>query len=79
MVSVTEAQTSGDFRHANIMISVFPFEKNKIILSILEKNIYHIQQILNKKLQMRPVPKISFKIDTSLYEADKVERMLNQD
>jgi ribosome-binding factor A len=77
MVSIVNVQASDDFKHAKVMISVFPFEQAENIMSILEKNIYHIQQIINKKLCRRPVPKISFEIDTSLNEADKVEKLLN--
>jgi ribosome-binding factor A len=76
LVTVLGAETTEDFKEAKIAVSVFPFARSRQALEILNKNIYHLQQILNKKLRMRPVPKIIFKLDTSEEEADKVEKAL---
>ncbi|OIP78076.1 MAG: ribosome-binding factor A [Candidatus Portnoybacteria bacterium CG_4_8_14_3_um_filter_44_10] len=76
LVSVTHAEATPDMREAKIFISVLPFEKHPRILEILGKNIYWIQQILNKRLVMRPMPKIIFKIDSSIEEMDNLNRLL---
>ena len=76
LVTVLGADTTEDFKEVKIAVSVFPFAKSGQVLEILNKNIYRLQQILNKKLQMRPVPKMIFKIDASEEEADKVEKAL---
>lgn len=78
LVTVTQAEVTDDLKQANIFISVLPFDKTKRILDILNKNIYHLQQILNKRLRMKPVPKIAFKIDSSIEEAEKVEKLFSE-
>lgn len=59
-LTVQEVQASKDLNHAKIKISVFPKEKSKEVLSLIEKNIWRLQHILNKRLPMKPVPKIKF-------------------
>ena len=60
LVTIMEVETSVDLQQAKILISIFPSNKGATTLARIEKNIYHLQQILNKRLRMRPVPKIRF-------------------
>lgn len=75
LVTVTGADTSPTLEHATIMISVFPKEKGSEILKKLKKQIYHIQQMLNRRLSMRPIPKVRFEIDPSEERASKIEEI----
>lgn len=61
-ISVVRAEVSDDITNAKIYISVYPEEKEKEVLEKLQKEIYHLQQILNKKLFLNFVPKIIFKV-----------------
>lgn len=79
LATVVEVKTTEDLKEAKVFISILPFDKSQKILEILNKNIYFIQQILNKELRMRPVPKIAFRIDSSMEEIDKVEKLLKND
>ena len=78
LVTVTEAETSADLRQAKIKISVMPTEKGELVLRILERNIFHLQQILNKKLYMKIVPKIRFAIDQAEIKAQRIEEILRK-
>ena len=78
LVTVTRAETSLDLMNANIWISTIPDEKNKKILKILDKNIYFLQQKLNKRLKMRPLPKIKFLEEKTTAEAGRIEEVLEQ-
>lgn len=78
LVTITKVETSVDLREAKIMISVMPQEKSQTILQILKRNIFDLQQLLNKKLNMRPVPKICFKIDKSTIKAQHIEELLQK-
>jgi len=51
----------------------------EIALKILEKNKVHLQYLLMKKLNIKPMPKISFKIDRGLEKAAEVEKLLLKD
>ncbi len=78
LVTVIEVETSPDLRQAKVKISVLPTGKSEQVLRILEKNIYHLQQILNKKLKMRTVPKIIFKIDQAEIKSQRIEEILGK-
>ncbi len=65
----------------NIESALVKYQKGiqKEFGEIIEKNIYWIKQILNKKLVMRPMPKIIFKIDTSIEEMDNLNRLIDKE
>jgi ribosome-binding factor A len=76
LVTVTQAKVSNDLSEAKILITVFPESEEKNALFELQKNIYHLQKILNKRVKMKKVPKISFEIDQgmkNLYKIDKIK------
>lgn len=75
LITVTGANVSPTLEHATIKISVFPLDKAGEILKKIGKQIYHIQQILNKRLKMRPVPKIRFEIDPTEEQASKIDKL----
>jgi ribosome-binding factor A len=78
LVTVTQVDCSPDLRQAKIKISILPDEKAEQVLRIIEKNIYHLQQILNKKLNMKIVPKIIFEIDKTEADAQRIEEILDK-
>jgi ribosome-binding factor A len=78
MVTVLAAETSRDLLYGKIIVSVFPENKSAAALEILKKNVYDIQQILNRRLKMRPVPKIHFEISRQVAEADRIEKLIEE-
>ncbi len=75
LVTLTRVRTSSDLRYATVFFSLLNGD-NAHVLEILEKNVYHIQQHLNKSLRMRPVPKIRFAIDEDEIRREAVEQSL---
>jgi ribosome-binding factor A len=75
LVTIIGVETSKDISHAKISLSVLPEGEEINVLRTLEKNIFHIQKLLNKKLVMRYVPKIRFVIDRSLKKAARIEEI----
>jgi len=82
-VTITRVDTSRDLRYANVFISVLGEAKeaenvkeSEYVLDIIEKNIYNIQQTLNRRLRMRPVPKIKFLIDREEIKREIIEKSL---
>lgn len=65
-ITVTRVDTSADITHATIFFSTLEQSGETEALAALGKNVYTIQHILNRKLRMRPVPKIRFSLDNSL-------------
>jgi ribosome-binding factor A len=55
-----------------------PESKSDRAQEILKRKVYYIQQCLNKRLKMRPIPKIGFKKEGKTKQADRVEELLEQ-
>jgi len=78
LVTITRVETSPNLIESNVWISVLPEEKLKRILEILNKNIYFLQQKLNKRLTMRPIPRIKFLEERKTSEASRIEEILEE-
>ncbi|PIP23451.1 MAG: ribosome-binding factor A [Candidatus Nealsonbacteria bacterium CG23_combo_of_CG06-09_8_20_14_all_38_19] len=78
LVTVTRVETSANLIQAKVWISVLPESKGKQVFKILNRQVYEIQQRINKKLKMRPVPKIIFREDKQIVKASRVEELLEQ-
>jgi len=46
------------------------------VFEILNRRIYDIQQVLNRRLNMRPIPRIEFKKESKTQQAAQVEELL---
>ena len=78
LVTVARADISPTLEHATIWISVFPDPKREKVLQKINRQIYLLQQILNKRLTMHPVPKIRFEIDKTEEEAARIEELIEK-
>lgn len=78
LVTVTRVDASGNLQEAKVYISVMPEAKLEDVLGVLQRNIYHIQQMLNKRLRMRPVPRIRWTIETKTSQAQRIEELLEK-
>lgn len=63
LITIIQVDTSKGYAHAKVYISIYPDDYEKEALAKLNNNIYSLQKKLDKKLSMRPVPKISFSLD----------------
>jgi ribosome-binding factor A len=75
-LTISKVDTSADLRYARTFISVFPYKESDYAMKTLSKELYSIQGALNKKLSMRPLPRIEFFLDSTEEEADKIEKIL---
>jgi len=78
LVTVVRADISPTLEHATIWISAFPESQEKSALKEINHEIYSLQQALNKRLAMHPVPKIRFEIDRSEKEAARIEELIEK-
>ena len=78
IVTFSRVQTSKDLHYADVYFSVFPDEAAHTVLNEINKKIADIQRLLNKRLRMRPVPKIRFHIDEMEREAAKINELLKR-
>jgi ribosome-binding factor A len=75
-VTLTRVETVPNLTESKIFISVLPEGKLEIVLKILNKNIYNLQKKLNKRLRMRPIPRIVFLKEKTTSEAGRIEEIL---
>ena len=78
LVTITRVDTYSNLIESNVYISVWPETKKENILAFLKRRIYFIQHELNKRLKMRPVPKIRFLSEKLTSEATKIEEVLEK-
>lgn len=75
LVTITKITISEDNYYATIFVSILG-KNPKETLELLSKNVYSIQQMLNKRVRMRPVPRISFALDREEFSRETVEKRL---
>jgi ribosome-binding factor A len=79
LVTLTEAEVNDKLEQAVVRFSVLPSEKSERVLEILNKRKRDLQFKLGRKLNIRPMPEIFFKIDHGLKNAADVEKALLED
>jgi|AntAceMinimDraft_18_1070375.scaffolds.fasta_scaffold05208_5 ribosome-binding factor A len=77
LITLTRADVSPDLSNVKIFISTMPESKRKEVIDILKKDIYHIQQELNKKLYLRKIPRIVFLEEKGVEEAGRIEELIS--
>ncbi len=78
LVTLTHVDATANLIEAKGYISVLPDDKTDQVIKTLNGGVYDIQQKINKKLNMRPIPKIKFVKDRVIAEAARVEELLGQ-
>ncbi|GBD96836.1 MAG TPA: 30S ribosome-binding factor RbfA [Nitrospirae bacterium] len=76
-ITVTGAKVSDDLRHATVYISVFNVEDSKKTIGKLNSSASFIKGELARRLKMRYVPSITFKIDEAIEYGRKIDKLLD--
>ncbi|MDO8655275.1 MAG: ribosome-binding factor A [bacterium] len=77
LVSISRAEATPNLQQARIYITVFPADKKKEVMGILQGRVYDMQQQLNKRLKMRPVPRIEICLDEGESKAQRIHEILD--
>jgi ribosome-binding factor A len=78
LVTITRVEVSDNLMEAKVFVSVMPEKDSPRVLQILNRKIYFLQQKINRRLRMRPVPHISFREEKETAEAGRIEELLAQ-
>ena len=78
LATLTRVETSANLIESKIYISVLPGTQSLKVFQILNSQIYNLQQRLNHRLKMRPIPKIKFLKEQETEEAGKIEEILEK-
>jgi len=78
VISVSKVSVTTDLSIARVYLSVFPTDKAAEILAAVRSNMPLIKHDLSQrvKLQLRKVPNLSFYIDDSLDQIEKLDKEL---
>ncbi len=77
-LTIAKVDTTKDLRYTHIFVSVFPEKEGHYVEVALRNEKNSIQKKLNRRLNMKILPKILFKIDTTEAEADEIEKILRE-
>ena len=78
LTTITRVDASPNLQTVKVYVSVMPENQTDKVFMILNKEVYNIQQELNKRLKMRPVPKIKFEKEKRTKEAARIEGILEK-
>ncbi|KKT27065.1 MAG: Ribosome-binding factor A [Parcubacteria group bacterium GW2011_GWF1_43_9] len=75
LLTITSVKVLPDLSQTRIGVSILPTEKQDQVFKILISATSNLQRIVNRRLKLYRVPRISFYFDDSLEKADKIDRL----
>lgn len=78
MVTVSRVEARPNLRSAVVWLYISPLGQAEDVLDQLKQQAYEIQKLVNRALAMRPIPRISFRIDYGADHADTIARRLEE-
>jgi len=78
MITVKKVDTTEDLLFTDIWISILPETQEAAVIAELDEQVGVIQRLLNRKLRMRFVPWLRFKIDQSEQKAADLHKLIRE-
>jgi ribosome-binding factor A len=75
-VTVTGVEMSPDLKMAKVYVSIFKEEEREETLEILNSSRSFMRSSLSKRLRMKFIPTIEFRLDTSIDYGFKMDKLL---
>jgi ribosome-binding factor A len=79
LVTITEVEVDKKLDGARVELSVIPAAQEENVLAILKASAGHLQYLLLRKINIKPMPRIFFDIDHGFENAALVEKLLGED
>jgi len=77
-ITVTGVDVTDDIKMATVYISVLKDEEKKTTLDILNAAKSFIRSELSKRLRMKFIPSIEFRLDVSIEYGSRIDKLLNE-
>lgn len=74
LATITEVQVDPKLEHAEVLVGILPKEKEAESFNVLREARGKLQSLLMKKINIKPMPRIEFKIDYGAENAAKIEK-----
>lgn len=78
LVTVTRVEALPNLQAVKVYISAIPDKETASVMLFLQKKVFYFQQMLNRRLVMRPIPKIVFVEEKATKEAARVEELMEK-
>lgn len=75
--TIAKVRATPSLKEARVSVSVFPEQEAEYVMKSLEYELYKIQGLLNRRLHMRPLPRIFLEHDVTERNAQAVEETLS--
>jgi ribosome-binding factor A len=78
LISVSEVRVTPDLSLARIYVSIFPQDKVKETMSLIEENTSHFRGEIGtlERHQLRIIPEIVFYLDETLERMERIDQLL---
>lgn len=79
LTSVTDAEVSRDISHARIYVSIYASDTEQVqALKVLEKAKGFIRSELGKRIRLRHIPELEFRLDRSMEYGAHIDDVLKK-
>lgn len=78
LVTLTRVESSNNLQQARVYISVIPEDRSEEVIDTLKRRIRYIQARINRRLNMRPVPRIIWTHETMTGEAERIDEIVEE-
>jgi ribosome-binding factor A len=77
-VTITDVETSADFKTATVFFSVIDTATGPAMAAMLDGHAQQINQELRRTITLRNIPRVRFRHDTSMERGERVLRLLDE-
>lgn len=77
-LTVTGVDVTDDLKIAVVYVSVLKEEEKQLTLEILKTAKSFIRSELSKRLKMKAIPTVDFRLDTSIEYGNRIEQLLGE-
>ena len=77
-VTVTGIDMAPDLKSARVYVSILREEEREITLDVLNSSRNFFRSILSKRLKMKFIPHVEFRLDTSIEYGYKIDKLLKE-
>ncbi len=77
-ITVTGVDMTADLKLAKVFVSILKEDERELTLDILNSAKPFMRSVLSKRLRMKFIPNIEFRLDTSIEYGYKIDRLLKE-
>ncbi len=78
-ITVSEVRISPDLKNATAFIMPLAAKNKEAVMEALKENAGRIRSLVGKRVVLRAIPRIGYKLDISYENANRINELLNSD